>query len=85
MGAGGDFLLYHDNLSGDPYGNDFVEKAFLFVQTGFGRVDFGEQDGVGFTLGLVGPGTNQEVTLENRNISLFHDPVAGEKFARSFE
>jgi hypothetical protein len=85
VGAGGDFLLYHDRLSGDPYGNDFVEKAFLFVQTGFGRVDFGEQDGVGFTLGLVGPATNQEVTLENRNISLFHDPIAGENFARFFE
>jgi Gram-negative porin len=85
VGAGGDFLLYHDSLSGDQYGNDFVEKAFVFVQTGFGRVDLGEQDGAAFTLGLVGPVTNQEVTLENRNISLFHDPVAGENFARFFE
>jgi hypothetical protein len=85
VGAGGDFLLYHDSLSGDQYGNDFVEKAFVFVQTGFGRVDVGEQDGAGFTMGLVGPVTNQEVTLENRNISLFHDPIVGENFARFFE
>jgi hypothetical protein len=85
LGAGGDFLLYHDSLSGDQYGNDFVEKVFLFAQTGFGRVELGEQDGVGFTLGLVGPATNSEVTLENRNISLFHDPVADEDFARIFE
>ena len=85
LGAGGNFLLYHDSLSGDQYGNDFVEKAFIFVQTGFGRVDIGEQDGVGYTLGLAGPVTNEEVTLENRNVSLFHDPVAGENFARFFE
>jgi hypothetical protein len=85
LGAGGNFLLYHDSLSGDQYGNDFVEKAFVFVQTGFGRVDIGEQDGVGYTLGLAGPVTNEEVTLENRNVSLFHDPVAGENFARFFE
>ena len=85
LGAGGNFLLYHDSLSGDQYGNDFVQKAFVFAQTGFGRVEIGEQDGVGYTLGLVGPATNEEVTLENRNISLFHDPVAGENFARFFE
>ncbi|HEY4264065.1 MAG TPA: porin [Micropepsaceae bacterium] len=85
LGAGGDFLLYHDSLSGDQYGNDFVEKAFLFAQTGFGRVEIGEADGAGYTLGLTGPVTNPEVTLENRNISLFHDPVAGEDFARIFE
>jgi hypothetical protein len=85
VGVGGGFLLYHDSLSGDQYGNDFVEKAFMFVQTGFGRVDLGQQDGAAFTLGLVGPVTNQEVTLENRNISLFHDPIAGENFARFFE
>jgi hypothetical protein len=85
IGAGGDFLLYHDKLSGDLYGDDFVEKAFLFAQTGFGRVEIGEDDGAGYTLGLTGPVTNPEVTLENRNISLFHDPVADENFARIFE
>ncbi|HEX3485178.1 MAG TPA: porin [Micropepsaceae bacterium] len=85
VGAGGNFLLYHDSLSGDQYGNDFIEKAFVFVQTGFGRVELGEQDGAAYTLGLTGPITNEEVTLENRNISLFHDPIAGENFARFFE
>jgi hypothetical protein len=85
LGVGSDFLIYHDRLSGDQYGNDFVEKAFLFAQTGLGRVEIGEQDGAGYTLGLVGPITNSEVTLENRNISLFHDPIAGENFAQIFE
>ncbi|HXJ03038.1 MAG TPA: porin [Micropepsaceae bacterium] len=85
LGAGGNFLLFHDSLSGDQYGNDFVEKAFVFAQTGFGRVEIGEQDGAGFTLGMTGPTTNDEVTLENRKISLFRDPITGENFARVFE
>ena len=85
LGAAGNFLLYHDKLSGDQYDNDFVEKAFVFVQTGFGRVEIGQQDGAAFTLGLAGPIANEEVTLENRNISLFPDPVAGGDFARVFQ
>jgi hypothetical protein len=39
LGVGTDFLLYHDKFSGDQYDNDFVEKIFFFVQTGFGRVE----------------------------------------------
>jgi hypothetical protein len=85
LGAGADFLLYHDKFSGDQYGNDSVEKIFLFLQTGFGRVEIGEQDGAGYTLGLSGPITNEEVTLENRNISLFRDPTTGEDFAQLFQ
>src|SRR3954470_4281161 len=85
LGAGTDFLLYHDKFSGNQYGNDFVEKIFLFLQTGFGRVEVGEQDGVGYTLGLSGPITNEEVTLENRNISLFRDPTTREDFGQVFE
>lgn len=85
LGAGADFLLYRDKFSGDQYDNDTVEKVFLFVQTGFGRVEVGEQDGAGYTLGLSGPITNEEVTLENRNISLFRDPLTGDDFAQKFQ
>ena len=85
LGLGSDFLLYHDDFSGDLYDNDFVEKLFLFAQTGFGRVEIGQVDGAAYTLGLVGPLTNNHITLENRNISLFRDPVTGEDFARFFE
>lgn len=85
LGVGADFLLYHDKFSGDQYDNDSVEKIFFFLQTGFGRVEFGEQDGAGYTLGLSGPITNEEVTLENRNISLFRDPTTGEDFGRLFQ
>jgi len=85
LGAGADFLLYRDKFSGDQYDNDTVEKIFLFVQTGFGRLEVGEQDGAGYTLGLSGPVTNEDVTLENRNISLFRDPLTGDDFAQKFQ
>ena len=85
VGAGADFLLYHDKFSGDQYDSDFVEKLFFFFQTGFGRIEIGEQDGAGYTLGLSGPITNEEVTLENRNISLFRDPTTGEDFGQVFQ
>jgi len=84
VGAGADFLLYRDKFSGDQYDNDTVEKIFLFLQTGFGRVEAGEQDGAGYTLGLSGPVTNEDVTLENRNISLFRDPTTGGNFGDVF-
>ncbi len=85
IGAGGNFLLYRDKMSGDNYGNDTVQKIYAFVQTGFGRVEIGQQDGAAYTLGLVGPVTNEYVTLENRNISLFHDPATGDNFASFFQ
>ena len=77
LGARSDFLLFHDAQSGDNYDSDTVEKIYVFAQTGFGRVEIGQQDGAAYTLGLVGPITNEQVTLENRNISLFRDPVSG--------
>jgi outer membrane protein OmpU len=85
VGARGNFLLYHDAQSHDQYGNDTVEKIYLFVQTGFGRVELGQQDGAAYTLGLVGPITNEQVTLENRNISLFRDPMTGADFGKLFK
>lgn len=85
LGARSDFLLYHDDLSGDNYDNDTVERLYLFAQTGFGRVEIGQQDGAAFTLGLVGPIVDEQVTLENRNISLFRDPTTGGDFAGFFQ
>ena len=85
IGAGGDFLLYHDNLSSDRYNNDTVERIFLFAQTGFGRVEVGQQDGASYTLGLVGPLPDEKVSLEkNRSLSLFRDPTTGKDFGGFF-
>jgi outer membrane protein OmpU len=85
VGARSDFLLHHDKLSGDNYGNDTVERLYVFAQTGFGRVELGQQDGAAYTLGLVGPIVDEAVTLENRNISHFRDPVTKDDFAGFFQ
>lgn len=85
LGAHSDFLLYHDAQSGDNYDSDTIEKIYLFAQTGFGRVEIGQQDGAAYTLGLVGPITNEQVTLENRNISLFRDPATGGDIGKLFK
>ena len=85
VGARSDFLLYHDAQSRDNYDSDTVEKIYVFAQTGFGRVEIGQQDGAAYTLGLVGPITNEQVTLENRHISLFRDPVTGGDFGKLFQ
>ena len=44
LGARSDFLLYHDAQSGDNYDSDTVERIYLFAQTGFGRVEIGQQE-----------------------------------------
>ena len=84
LGARGDFLLYRDRLSTDNYDNDTVQRAYVFVQTGFGRLEIGQVDGAAYTLGLTGPLVDQNVTLEGRNIGLFRNPATGEAFSAFF-
>ena len=84
LGAGGDFLLYRDEQSGDNYDSDTVELLYLFAQTGFGRVGIGQQDGAAYSLALVGPAVDEQANLENRNISLFRNPVTGRDFGEFF-
>src|SRR5258705_7434777 len=85
LGARSDFLVFRDTQSGDNYNNDTLEKIYVFAQTGFGRVEIGQQDGAAYTLALVGPITNQQITLENRNMSLFRDPSTGGDFGALFQ
>lgn len=85
LGARADFLLYRDRLSGDNYDSDTVQRLYVFAQTGFGRVEIGQQDGAAYTLGLTGPLVDTQVTLENRNISLFRDPTTGDDFGAFFQ
>ena len=63
LGAGGNFLLYRDEQSGDNYDNDNVELLYLFAQTGFGRVGIGQQDGAAYSLALVGPAVDEQANL----------------------
>jgi hypothetical protein len=85
LGMRSDFLVYHDRLSGDVYDNDTVEKLCLFAQTGFGRIEIGQQDGASYTLALTGPSIDQQVSVESRNISLFRNPLTGRDFAQFFK
>src|SRR5262245_11454451 len=84
LGARADVLFYRDRLSTDIYDNDTVQRVYVFAQTGFGRVEIGQLDGAAYTLGLTGPLVDQQVTLENRNFSLFRDPTTGEDFGGFF-
>ena len=85
IGARSDLLLYHDRLSGDIYDNDTVEKLYVFAQTGFGRVEVGQQDGAAYTLALLGPAIDEQVSLDSRRISLFRNPLTGRDFGQFFK
>ena len=85
FGVRTDLLLLHDQLSGDIYGSDTLERLFGFVQTGFGRVEIGEVDGAAYSLALTGPDIDPQISLEQRTISLFRDPDTGRDFGRFFK
>ena len=84
LGGRSDFLLYRDALSGDNYGGDTVQKLYLFLQTGFGRLDLGQQDGAASSLSLRGPVTDSKINLADRGITLFRDPLTGGSLAGRF-
>ena len=78
------FELYHDRLSGDNYGSDFVQKVYGSVQTGLGRIDVGMADGAAYALAITGPTVNGEVTIDNPNATFFRDPSTGAAFINVF-
>src|ERR1700710_1418177 len=80
----GQFELYHDKLSGDNYGSDFLAKLYGTVQTGLGRIEVGEADGAAYALAITGPTVNGEVTIDNPNATFFRDPSTGAAFINVF-
>jgi hypothetical protein len=81
----GTFEIYHDQLSGDNYGSDFVQKIYGSAQTGLGRVDLGNSDGAAYALSITGPTVNPEVTIDNSNATFFRDPSTGRASTNVFE
>lgn len=81
----GTFEVFHDRLSGDNYGSDFVQKVYGSVQTGLGRVDVGMSDGAAYALSITGPTVDGEVTIDNSNATFFRDPSTGRAFTDIFE
>jgi hypothetical protein len=80
----GAFEIYHDRLSGDNYGDDFVQKVYAVAQTGLGRVEIGMTDGAAFALAVTGPVVDDETTLDNANATFFRDPSTGRAFVNVF-
>ena len=78
------FEVYHDRLSIDNYGGDFVEKVYGVVQTGLGRVEIGNTDGAAFVLANTGPVVEGDISIDNTNASFFKDPSTGTAFINVF-
>lgn len=70
-------LALHDRLAGDTYGDRAVEKAYLFVQTPYGRFEAGEDDGAGYRLAVTGPGVDPAVAIDDAGTTFFRDPTTG--------
>jgi hypothetical protein len=79
------FLPYHDQLSGDNYGNRFFEKDYVSVQTAYGRVEIGQQDGAAYSMSITGPKTDDPITIDDANVTYFRDPTTGEAFTNIFQ
>lgn len=78
------FQVYHDRLSVDNYGGDFVEKVYGVVQTGLGRVEMGNADGAAYALAVTGPVVEGDISIDNTNVSFFKDPSTGQAFINIF-
>jgi len=78
------FEIYHDRLSGDNYGDDFVQKVYATAQTGLGRVEIGMTDGAAYALAVTGPVVDDETTMDNVNATFFRDPSTGRAFVKVF-
>jgi hypothetical protein len=77
----GTFEIYHDQLSGDNYGSDFLQKLYGSAQTGLGRIDVGMSDGAAYALSITGPTVDPEVTIDNSNATFFRDPSTKRAFS----
>lgn len=84
VGFRGALLAYHDTLSGDMYGDDVVQKAYGFLQMPYGRFEIGQQDGAGTKLSFTGPDIDDDVSLNDANVSFFRDPATGHALSDVF-
>lgn len=80
----GVFNLSHDQLSGDIYGNKFVEKFYANIKPGFGRIEIGNVDGAAYELAVTGPVVDEDVSLDESKITFFRDPSTRTAFIHLF-
>lgn len=84
IGAKGSILAWHDNLSGDNYGNDFFELAYLYVQSPYGRLEIGQQNGAAYSQSVGAPLVDGPVAINDANVTFFKDPATGLAFIGIF-
>lgn len=84
IGLRGAILAYHDRLAGDIYGDRAFEKAYLFAQTPFGRIEIGRQDGAAYALAVTGPRVDDAVAIDNAGTTFFRSPISGRAFIDAF-
>lgn len=84
VGFRGALLAYHDTLSGDMYGNDAIQKAYGFLQMPYGRIELGQQDGAGAKLSFTGPSVDEDVSLNDANVTFFRNPATGRALIDGF-
>jgi hypothetical protein len=77
LGFKSTILAYHDNLTGDNYGNDVVEKAYAYLQTLYGRFEIGQQDGAAYKFVLNGPDVDDLAAINDANLTFFKDAATG--------
>ena len=80
VGAKGSVLAYHDHLSGDNYGNDVFELAYLYAQTPYGRLEIGQANGIAYGQSVAAPVVDSPATINDANVTFFKDPKTGRAF-----
>jgi hypothetical protein len=78
------FLPYFDQLSGDNYGNRFFEKGYVSLQTQYGRLEVGQQDGAAYSNSVTGPKVDDPAAIDDANVTFFRDPTTGQAFTNIF-
>jgi hypothetical protein len=73
VGVKSSFLLWHDKLSGDNYGNDVAELAYLYVQSRYGRVEIGQQNGTAYSQAVGVPVVDGPAAINDANVTFFKD------------
>jgi len=84
LGVKTSFLVHHDRLAGDNYGDRFVEKAYVYLQTAYGRLEAGQADGAAYSLEVTGPLVAGPPAIDDANVTFFIDPSTKKAFTNIF-
>jgi len=68
-----DLLAWHDQLSGGIYGGRVVEFAYATLQTPYGRIALGLEDGAAYSLSVTGPKVDDAVSLDAPQTVFFRE------------